>query len=67
MTTDVKVTVPVGATPELPVGGFTDVCVSTRTVTEKTVFAPTVVGADENDECVWALVIVIPTDTGPDF
>jgi hypothetical protein len=50
--TAVRVTVPVGATPKLPDDGFTDVCVSTKTVTENAVFAATVVGADENDECV---------------
>ena len=54
----VKVTIPVGAAPVLPPGGFEEVCVSTSTVREKPVFAAIVAGLVVMAAVVEALVTV---------
>lgn len=54
-----NVTDPVGAAPVLPAAGFEDVCVSTRTVSEKAVFAATDVELGVTAAVVDALVTVM--------
>lgn len=51
-----KVTIPVGAAPVLPAAGFEEVCVSTKTVSEKAVFAATLEGLVVMAAVVEALV-----------
>ena len=53
-----NVTVPVGATPELPTAGFVEVNVSTSTVNENAVFAATDVTLGVTAAAVGALVTV---------